>query len=142
MKRLIAAAVFVAFGSSIALAGPIEDRQSLMKGVAAATKKGAALAKGDTPFDAAQAKEVLAVYINASEKLPTYFPEDSKTGNDTTASPKIWEDMAGFKAAAAKLGADAKAAEAATDQTSFAKAFGQVTGNCQACHQAYRIKKG
>ena len=116
-----------------------------MKGVAAATKKGAALAKGETPFDAAQATEILQVYIDASAKLPTLVPEDSKTGGvePTTVSPRIWDDMPGFKAAAAKLGADAKAAQAsAADQASFATGFGEVTKNCNACHGTYRVKKG
>ena len=71
------------------------------------------------------------------------FPDDSKTGGETTASPKIWEDMAGFKDHAAKLGADAKAAMAgASDQASFAKGFSDVTKNCGACHGIYRVKKG
>jgi cytochrome c556 len=143
MKRPMAAAVILALTTSFVFADAIEDRQALMKGVAAATKTGAALAKGDAPFDAAKAKEVLQVYVNASEKLPTLVPPDSTSGHDTTASPKIWEDMAGFKAAAAKLGADAKDALAkADDQAGFAAGFGAVTKNCNACHGTYRIKKG
>lgn len=142
MKRFVVASLVLGLGVSAAFAGAIEDRQALMKGVGAATKTGAGLAKGEIPFDAAKAAEVLKVYVAASEKLPTLFPEDSKTGGDTTASPKIWDDMAGFKAAAAKFGADAKAAMAATDQASFAAAFGEVTKNCGACHGAYRVKKG
>jgi cytochrome c556 len=143
MRYLVAAAVLFAVVPSLASADPIQERQQLMKGVGAATKTGVGLAKGDIPFDAAKAKEVFQVYVNASQKLPTLFPDDSKAGHDTTASPKIWEDMGGFKARAAKLGEDAEAALAgATDQASFAKGFGTVTQNCNACHETYRIKKG
>jgi len=142
MKRLVAALAILAIGATAALAGPIEDRQALMKGVAAATKKGAAIAKGETPFDAAAAKAILQVYVDASAKLPALFPEDSKTGGDTTAAPAIWEKPDAFKAAAAKFGADATAAMSATDQASFAAAFGGVTKNCGGCHETFRIKKG
>jgi len=143
MKPVLAAGLLLALGTSLALAGPIEDRQQLMKGIAAATKTGAGLAKGDIPYDQAKAQEVFATYSTNIEKLPSLFPEDSKTGSETTASPKIWEDMAGFKDHAAKLDSDAKAALASTaDQASFAKAFGDVTKNCGACHGTYRIKKG
>jgi cytochrome c556 len=143
MRCLVAAAVLFAVIPSLAMADPVEERQQLVKGVGAATKTGVGLAKGEIPFDAAKAEEVLQVYVNASEKLPTLFPDDSQTGHDTTASPKIWEDMAGFKARAAKLGEDAKAAIAgATDQAGFVKGFGMVTQNCNACHETYRIKNG
>jgi len=142
MRCIAAAALLVAFGATVAFAGPIEDRQAVMKGVAAATKTAVSIAKGETPFDAAKVKEILAVYQNAAAKMPTLFPEDSKTGNETTAAPKIWEDMAGFKAGFQKLATDAKAAEASTDTASFATGFKTITGDCGACHGTYRIKKG
>ncbi|MDQ0472572.1 c-type cytochrome [Labrys wisconsinensis] len=142
MRRFAAAAVLVAFGATVAFAGPIEDRQAIMKGVAAATKTATGIAKGETPFDAAKAKEIAAVYENAAAKMPTLFPDDSKTGNDTTAAPKIWEDKAGFAAEFAKLGTDAKALAATTDTASFAAAFKTLTGECGTCHGTYRIKKG
>lgn len=142
MNRLTLAAVLLGLGTSLAFAGAIEDRQALMKKVAATTKAATGYAKGETPFDAAKVKELLAVYEEASAKLPGLFPEDSKTGGDTTAAPKIWEDPAGFKAAAESFGADAKAAEAATDTASFAAAFTKITAHCNACHGAYRVKKG
>lgn len=141
MKRIVAAAILAAFGASAAFAGPIEDRIALMKQVAGTTKTLTGYAKGDTPFDAAKVKELLAVYVADATKLPTLFPEDAKTGGESTAGPKIWEDAAGFKAASDKFAADAKAAEAATDTASFATAFKTVTGNCASCHGAYRIKK-
>ena len=140
MKRIVAAVLIAACGASAAYAGPIEDRQELMKGVQAATKDGVGLSRGTVPFDAAKAKSVTQVYIDAAAKLPTLFPKGSETGSKTTADPKIWTDMAGFKLADAKFGTDAKAAQAATDQASFATAFGEITKDCSACHGAYRLK--
>lgn len=134
-------ATVLATGIGLVFAGAIEDRRAIMKGVGAATKTGTALAKGELPFDAAKAKEVLQVYVDAAGKMPGLFPEDSKTGGETSAAPKIWEDMEGFKAAFAKWSADAEAAKAATDTASFAAAFAKVTANCGSCHQTYRLKK-
>lgn len=142
MKRLAAAAALVAIATTLAWAGPIEDRQAVMKGVAGATKTAVGMAKGETPYDDAKAKQVLQVYVDAAAKMPTLFPPGSDKG-ETTASPKIWEDMAGFKAGFEKLGADAHAAmTSVTDQASFGKALGTITKNCGTCHETYRIKKG
>jgi cytochrome c556 len=120
----------------------IAQRKTIMKNVSAATKTGTQMARGEAPFDLAKAKEVLAVYEDAAKRMPPLFLENSKSGGETSAAPKIWEDMAGFRAAFTKLEADARKAEAATkDHDSFKTAFGEVTKNCGACHQTYRIKK-
>jgi len=143
MKRIIAAVLLTACTASVAMADPIADRQQLMKGVQAATKDGLALSRGTVPFDAAKAKAVLQVYIDASAKLPGLFPAGSDKGGTppTAAAPKIWTDTAGFKTASAGFGADAKAALAATDTASFKTAFAKITADCTSCHGDYRIKK-
>jgi cytochrome c556 len=141
MKRIAVAILLAATTASVALAGPVEDRQNLMKGVQAATKDGVGLSRGTIPFDAAKAKTVLDVYIDAAAKLPTLVPAGSDTDPKSTAAPKIWTDMPGFKAAAMNFGADAKAGLAATDTASFNVAFTKITGDCTACHGAYRVKK-
>ena len=87
MKRLAAAAALVAVATTLAWAGPIEDRQAVMKGVAGATKTAVGMAKGETPYDDAKAKQVLQVYVDAAAKMPTLFPPGSDKG-ETTASPK------------------------------------------------------
>ncbi len=68
------------------------------------------------------------------------FPAGSDSG-DTKASPKIWEDMAGFKAAEDKFEADVAAALAAPaqDLDAFKAQFGAIAANCGACHQTYRL---
>ena len=141
MKRIVIAAVLVALGASAAVAGPIEDRQQLMKNVQAATKDGAGLARGAVPFDAAKVKAVLNVYIDASAKLPGLFPVGSDKGAKNSADPKIWSDTAGFKAEAAKFGADAKAGLTAADADSFKVAFTKITADCTSCHGTYRLKQ-
>jgi cytochrome c556 len=61
------------------------------------------------------------------------------TAGDTAALPAIWEKMDDFKAIAAKLAADAKAAQASVkDEASFKATFPEVTKNCGGCNRPYR----
>lgn len=134
----------IALGTTavVAQSNAIAERKEIMKGVGAAAKNGAALVKGAEPYDNAKAVAVFATYAGAAAKIVNLFPEDSKTGGETTAAPKIWADMAGFKAAMAKFEADSKAAQASVkDLDSFKVAFGAMGKNCGGCHESYRISK-
>ncbi len=124
----------------MAQSNPIAERQQAMKAIGAASREGAAIAKGDA-FDAAKAQSVFKAFADAAQKLPMLFPDDSKTGDNTRASAKIWEDQAGFKAAVAKFEADAQAGAKATDLASFRTAFDTATRNCGTCHEAYRARR-
>lgn len=140
MIRPFFAIASLALGATAVMAQQsiIETRQNLMKDNSAQARVGAAMAKGEAPFDLAKAKQIFVSFQEKANRLPSLFPPDSRTGQ-TRASPKIWEDTAGFQAAAAKFGAEAKAAEAAVkDLDSFRKQFGEVTKNCGSCHGAYR----
>jgi cytochrome c556 len=144
MIRPILAGFAVAIGVTAALAqtNPIAERQAIMKKVGAATRAGTQMAKGEAPFELAKAKEVFATYEAAGKHFYTLFPDNSKTGGDTAALPKIWENMADFKARSEKLAADAqKASASVTDHDSFKAAMGEVTKNCGGCHQTYRANK-
>lgn len=138
---LVVAGLGLGLTAVMAQSNPIAERQQIMKAVGGATREGAAMAKGDVAFDAAKAQAVFKTYADAASKMPALFPDSSKTGGDTTASPKIWEDQAGFKAAFVKFGQDAEAGAKATDLSSFRTAFGAATKNCGGCHEVYRIKK-
>src|SRR5207302_10959393 len=122
--------------------GPIGARKALMKANGDHAKMGGAMAKGEAPFDLAKARAIFVTFADAAAKMPNLFPENSKTGGETAAAPKIWEDMAGFRARFAKFDKEATEALTAThDLDSFKAAFGTVTKNCGACHETYRIKK-
>ena len=139
---LAVAAITIGVTAVVAQSDPIATRKGVMKNVGAMTKTGAQMAKGEAPYDQGKAQEIFATYIDAAAKMPTLFPDNSKTGGDTTASPKIWEDPNGFKAGFAKLSTEANAAKASVkDIDSFKGAFGGLTKNCGGCHETYRVKK-
>jgi cytochrome c556 len=145
MIRTVFAVVAIVFGLSAAFAqqDPIAARKALMKANGDQAKIGAAMAKGEAPFDAAAAKKIFATFQDAAAKMPSLFPDTSKTGGDTAADPKIWDNMADFKAKFVKFGEDAKAADGSVkDLDSFKEAFSAIGKNdCGGCHQNYRIKK-
>jgi cytochrome c556 len=143
MKKLLLAVSALAVISGSALADPIADRRAIMKergGIVGGQL--APIAKGEKPYDAAAVMTALqALDANAKKfDVDALFPAGSDQG-DTKASPKIWEDMAGFKAAADKFAADVAAAVAANpqDAAAFQPLFGAIASNCGACHQAYRM---
>jgi cytochrome c556 len=137
-----ATTVSLATTAVIAQQNPIEARQALMKDNGKHAKMGAAMVKGEAPFNLATAKQIFATFETAGEKLPGLFPPDSKTGDDTRAAPAIWEHMDDFKAMAAKLAKDAKVAkESVTDLASFKAKFGAIGKDCGGCHETYRLKK-
>lgn len=149
MKRLIAFAVAPLLAmtvfSAAAGADPIADRQAIMKDQGKTIGSIVPIAKGEKPFDAAAVLAALSRLNEDAQKIDpaALFPAGSDTGGETTASPKIWEDNAGFVAAVNKYKADAAAAAAAKPQDldSFKLVFAQVSQNCGACHQTFRVKK-
>jgi cytochrome c556 len=144
MLRTILVTAALAIGATAVMAqgDPIATRKETMKGVGAATRTGNQMAKGEIPFDAAKAKEIMQVYANAADKMHNYFPENSKTGGETTAAPTIWENQAAFRKRFDDWAADIKTASAQTnDLDSFKTAFGNVTKACGGCHETFRIKK-
>ena len=148
MKQvLIALSALALFGSAavvVAQDDPIKTRQELMKANGKALGGAGKMAKGEIEFDAATAMAAFdAVHENAQKfDAEALFPAGSDQG-DTAASPKIWEDMAGFKEdAEAWKAAAATAAEAEiTDVASLQATIGPLGQTCGACHETYRLKK-
>ena len=145
MRKLVIAISMLALTASAAFADPIADRQVLMKERGKIVGGLSKVVKGEEAFDAAAVlTQLQALQANAEKfDVDALFPAGSDTG-DTTASPKIWQDMAGFKAAEDKYLADVKAAVAAApaDAGALKTQFGAIASDCGSCHQAYRVKKG
>ena len=145
MFRTVSAIAVIALcaGAAIAQQDPIATRKALMKTNGDQAKIGASMAKGETPFDIEKARKIFNAFEDAATKAPSLFPDNSKTGGDTAADPKIWENIDDFKARLAKFGTDAKDAIAkVNDLDSFKAAFGAIGKNdCGGCHEKYRVKK-
>jgi cytochrome c556 len=145
MIRAFFAVAAIALGVSVALAqqDPIAARRALMKANGDEAKAGAAMAKGEAPFDLAKVRKMFSTFEDAAAKAPSLFPDNSKTGGDTAAKAEIWENIDDFKARLVKLGTDSKAAlESVTDLDTFKAAFGNIGKNdCAGCHEKYRVKK-
>ena len=140
----IAVVAVTAIGATAVLAqqDPIAARKALMKANGQSAGVLAKMVKGEAPFDADAAKKAFATFEDAAAKMPNLFPDNSKTGGETAAAPKIWEDTADFKARFVKLGNDAKAASASVkDVDSLKAAFSVMANNCNGCHEVYRLKK-
>jgi cytochrome c556 len=139
---LVTAVVALGVTAVVAQTDPIAARKAAMKSNSDQTKIGAAMMKGEAPFDLAKAQAIFATYQDVAKNAPDLFPDTSKTGGDTAALPAVWDHMDDVKARFKKLGDDAATAAAATkDLDSFKASFPTVTKNCGGCHETYRAKK-
>jgi cytochrome c556 len=106
----VIAAVALGVTAAIAQQDPIAARKALMKSNGDAAKAAGAMIKGDTPFDLAAAQKIFATFADAAAKMPSLYPAGSESeagssaADDFSPSPKVWEDMADFKARFAKFG--------------------------------------
>jgi cytochrome c556 len=123
----VAAIAMLATSAAVADDNPIIQRKAILKGIGDATKPIAAMLKGEAPYDNATVQKSLATIADGAKKLPDLFPDNSKTGDDTAALPKIWDDKVKFNAI--------------YDQASLKANIGSVLGNCKSCHDDYRAKK-
>ncbi len=147
IRTLLAFVLALGAAAAVAQEDPIKARKALMKANGQQAKIVGDMAKGDKPFDLAAAQKAFATFQDAAGKMPGLYPDNSKGGDPTdefNASPKVWDNMADFKARFVKLGDDAKAAAASVkDLDSLKAAVGNIGKNdCGACHQEYRLKKG
>lgn len=132
-----------ASGAVLADAAPTKVRQDLMSSVGFAAKQAGAMIKGEAPWDALKAELAMRTINAAATGFPHFFPEGSTSGNETEASPKIWEDMAGFLELAGELREHSAAGIAAAKKgpDDFNKEFTAMTKYCKDCHESFRIKK-
>ena len=141
MIRTVLGVAVLALGTTalVAQPDPIAARKALMKANGDQNRIASEMLEGKRPFNLDEAKKVFVVFVEAGEKAPALFPDNSKTGGDTAALPPIWENKADFNAKLAKFASDSKAAgEATKDLETFKVQMTEVRKNCGGCHQTYR----
>ena len=145
MIRILGAFAAVALGATAVVAqnlAPIKERQEIMKKSDDDLKLLTKMTKGEAPYDAAKVSAAYAGMADHYPKVKALFPDDSKTGEKTRASAKVWENRADFDAKLAdliKVAGDAKAK--ATTEASFKEIHPAVVKACDNCHADYRIRR-
>ncbi|MDH3582156.1 MAG: cytochrome c [Hyphomicrobiales bacterium] len=147
MLRSLSVCLALAIGAvsttAIAAGDPIDVRKKIMRSNGGGAGVSGGMMKGEIAFDAKVATLAIRTLNAAAHSFGNYFPAGSETGMETRASPKIWEDMAGFEAKLAQFQKDTDAAAAAEpkDLDAFKAAIGPVLANCKSCHEAYQLPK-
>lgn len=130
--------------TAAAVASPVTERQALMKDIGRSMGAIGPVLKGEKPFEAAAIQTALDQLKADAIKLDaeSLFPQEAENA-ESAASPKIWEDSAGFKAEIEKFRvATAAAADAKPQDIDALRAnIKDVGASCGTCHQLYRVKK-
>jgi cytochrome c556 len=124
----------------------LTQTQAVMKGNGKNAGALSAMVKGEKPYDQATVDAAIAQFEDTVKKFPTLFPDSikgMKAEGDYSASPKVWEDKAGFAehiASFAKAVTDAKGK--ITDLDTLKATLPTIGKQCGGCHETYRVKNG
>ena len=143
--RIVLAVVAFGFGLGTALSqqDPVQTREDMMKKSNDHAIAVVQMMRRQRPFDAAAVDAAFKQWAEAAQILPSLFPENSKSGGDNRASPKIWVNKADFDAKAAAF---AKAVmenrdKAKSSLDGLGAAIPAVGKACDDCHKEYRLSK-
>ena len=147
MKRMVVVAAMLVFSAAAVFAqqDQVKQTQAQMKETGKNAGALGAMIKGEKPYDQATVDAAMAKFEDTAKKLPTLFPEGSKgikTDGDYSASPKIWEDKAGFEQHISSFTKAVGDAKGKIKDIDTLKAELTVIGKqCGGCHETFRVKK-
>jgi cytochrome c556 len=139
----VALALGLTAGAVFGQSDPIAARKALMKGNNDNARAMVQTIRGQKPFDRAAVDAAFTQWADTAQKLPGLFPDDSKTGGDTRATPKIWQNKKDFdEKAVAFSKAVAETRDKAKESLDGLRAAIPVVGKaCDNCHEDYRLSR-
>jgi cytochrome c556 len=146
MKRVLVVAVSLLLGAGAVVAqqDAVKQAQAMMKGNGKNAGALSAMVKGEKPYDQATVDTALAQFDDTAKKFPVLFPDSTKglkPEGDYSASPKVWEDKAGFEAKVASFGKVVAEAKSKIKDLDTLKAnFPAIGKECSGCHETFRLK--
>jgi cytochrome c556 len=144
MKRIVLAAAMIAVGLTavVAQSDPIAARKALMKANNDNARNLVRITRGEDPYDAAKVNAAFAQWADTAQKFGALFPDNSKTGENTRATPKVWETRSDFEAKIAEFGkAVADNRDKAKNVDEVKVALAAVGKTCDGCHEQYRARQ-
>jgi len=146
LRTVIAVSALAVATAALAQSDPIEARRALMKAMGEYIYESLSrMQRGEDPFDKAKVDAAFVQFAASLEKLPTLFPEGSKSGTkpgeEFRTSDKIWQDKKEFEGRLAKLAKDAADNRAkVTDVETLKAVYPMLRRTCDGCHETYLIK--
>jgi cytochrome c556 len=141
---VVVGTLLLGVGAVVAQQDVVKSTQTVMKGNGKSAGALAAMVKGEKPYDQTTVDTALAQLDETAKKLPTLFPvgmKGLKADGDYSASPKIWEDKAGFDAHIASFAKVVTEAKSKIKDLDSLKATWPAVGKeCGGCHETYRVK--
>jgi cytochrome c556 len=125
---------------------PIAVRQALMRNNGSAAAVSGAIMKNELPYNPAVGRAAVNAMAATAAAVGDFFPEGTADAARSEASPKIWEDMAGFQAAlerfqtAVASAVEASGRDGPPDAAAFTAAMQPVLQTCSNCHDTYRLE--
>ncbi|MCE8519392.1 cytochrome c [Ruegeria pomeroyi] len=116
----------------------VKARMHAMMQIADNTKILGAMAKGEAPFDADEARAAAAAIAAHAASVPTLFMAEEHDPK-SEALPAIWQDFDTFgqRSEALTLAA-AEAAGTIETEADLKPALARIGGTCKSCHQDFR----
>ncbi len=143
-KLMLVAGAAVLATSALAQPKPenfVKQRQSAFALIGWYFSPMAPVARGEQPFNKADAEARTARLVMLSSMPWEGFAPNTTDIANSKAKPEIWQQQAKFKAAADKMQEEMKKLAdlaKAGDEAGFKRQFGVVGGTCKACHDDYR----
>jgi cytochrome c556 len=141
---IVVGALVLGIGAVAAQQDVVKEAQTVMKANGKNAGALAAMVKGEKPYDQATVDAAFAQLDDTAKKLPTLFPasvKGLKPEGDYSASPKIWEDKAGFDAHIASFAKAVTEAKAKIkDLDTLIASMPAIGKECGGCHETFRLK--
>ncbi|HSN21581.1 MAG TPA: cytochrome c [Usitatibacter sp.] len=119
----------------------IHLRQSTMALIGYNFKALTDMAKGERPFDKAEAQRAAETLPKLAALPGRFFGEGTEKGGNTKAKPEIWKNMDDFKKKLEHMQNEvAMLPQAAGDLASLKKQVGETGKACKSCHDDYKSK--
>ena len=141
---VVVATLLLGVGAVAAQQDQVKETQTVMKGNGKNAGALSAMVKGEKPYDQATVDAAIAQFEDTVKKFPTLFPDSIKglkPEGDYSASPKVWEDRAGFEEHIASFSkAVTEAKGKITDLDTLKATLPTIGKQCGGCHETYRLK--
>jgi len=135
---VVVGALLLGVGAVAAQEDVVKHTQAFMKGNGKNAGALSAMVKGEKPYDQAAVDAAMAQFEDTASKFPTLFPDSIKglkADGDYSASPKVWEDKAGFDEHIASF-----VKGKIKDLDTLKVVLPTIGKQCGGCHETYRVK--